>query len=187
MPTDSAKRDDLIRTAHDLFQRHGFGAVGIDRVIAEAGVAKATLYRHFPSKDDLVLAVLRRVDEESRGALVHSLRAAADDPRGQLLAVFDVLPDLIASGYDRGCLFHCAASEFPGGDHPVHAFAREHKRLVRRYFVELATAAKVGDPDRTGGWIFTLFEGVFARSGVEGNASSAEEAKRAAELILSAA
>lgn len=184
MPTESAKRDDLIRTAHGLFQRHGFGAVGIDRVIAEAGVAKATLYRHFPSKDDLVLAVLRRVDEASRSALVHSLRAAASDARGQLLAVFDVLPDLIASGYDRGCLFHCAAAEFPDVDDPVHAFAREHKRLVRRHFVELASVAEVSDPDGVGGLIFTLFEGVFARSGVEGDASSAAEARRAAALIL---
>src|SRR5262249_8415897 len=90
-PSASAARERILDTAYDLFSRRGIRAVGVDEIIETAGVAKATLYRHFPSKDDLVLAFLERRDDLwTHGWVEQGARSRADDPEGQLLAIFDI-------------------------------------------------------------------------------------------------
>ena len=85
----SSKRDLLINTALELFSREGFHATGIDRILSESGVAKMTLYNHFKSKDELILAALRRRDETFRNWFMRTVEASAETPRGRLLASFD--------------------------------------------------------------------------------------------------
>src|SRR6266540_7175687 len=89
--TAQPARERILDTAFRLFYAHGHRGVGVDTVIAESGVAKATLYKHFPRKDDLVVAYLDEVDQEWLGALREAARAAGDDPREQLVAAFDAL------------------------------------------------------------------------------------------------
>jgi len=92
-PTSDA-RERIIATAYDLFSRRGVRAVGIDEITDTAGVAKATLYRHFPSKDDLILAFLqRREDVWTHGWVEREARSRADDPEDQLLAIFDIFDE----------------------------------------------------------------------------------------------
>ena len=104
-----SRRDHLVETAAELFRRNGYHATGIDRILAESGCAKMTLYKHFRSKDELILAALRRRDEQFRNALMRAVERRAESPRGRLLAVFERLGELIAEPDFSGCMFVNAA------------------------------------------------------------------------------
>ena len=134
----STRRDHLVDTASRLFQRHGYHATGIDRILAEAGVAKMTLYNHFKSKDELILAALRRRDEQFRNAFMRNVERRAKDPRARLLACFDVLAEWFAESGFSGCSFINAAGEFAAPDDPIHAACGENKRLSLAYVRGLA-------------------------------------------------
>jgi AcrR family transcriptional regulator len=158
-PAESAKRADLVGTAAGLFCAHGIHAVGIDRIIEEAGVAKATLYKHFPCKDDLVVAALREASATSRSELLAAARAASPDPRERVLA----LPGVLLGSTRHGCVFALAAQEFPDRSHPVHKEAVAHKRALRALLGELALeAGDFGDADAAGAEILLVLEGIHA-------------------------
>jgi len=129
-------RERLVTAAIELFYRHGFGAVGVDRIIAEAGVTKTTFYKHFEGKDDLMVAAVQRRDEWESQAWGRAIRKiAGDDPRAQLLAMLDVM-DLWFNNPDfHGCMFTNAAAEFPNPHDPVHkaaaAYKKRSQQLVR--------------------------------------------------------
>ena len=136
-PAEASRRDVLISTAGDLFCQYGIHKVGIDWIIEEAGVAKATLYRHFPCKDDLVVAALQDVSVQGRVALHAALDAASHNPRGRFLA----LPDAISRAGRHGCVFVLAAQEFPARSHAVHKVSIVHKRAMRDVYAALAKEA----------------------------------------------
>src|SRR5436189_4177399 len=99
-------RERILRTAYELFRRHSTNTVGVDRIVAEAGVAKTTLYRHFRSKENLIVAVLARHDELwTRDWLGPEVARRADSPAGQLLAVFDAFADWFRQPSYPGCFF----------------------------------------------------------------------------------
>jgi AcrR family transcriptional regulator len=135
-------RERLVAAAIELFYRRGFNAVGVDQVIEQAGVTKTTFYKHFESKDDLVVAAIQRRDEwesQAWGRAVQKL--AGDDPRKQLLAMLDVM-DLWFNDPDfGGCMFINAAAEYPNPNDPVHQAAAAYKRKARHYRREQALAA----------------------------------------------
>src|SRR5438034_1406929 len=135
-------RERLVATAIDLFYRNGFGAVGIDQVIAAAGVTKTTFYKHFESKDDLMVAAVQRRDDWESQAWDRAVRKlAGDDPARQLLAMLDVM-DLWFNDPDfHGCIFMNTAAEFPNPHDPVHQAAAAHKRRSRDHRRDLASAA----------------------------------------------
>lgn len=135
-------RERLVAVAIELFYRHGFGAIGIDRVIAEAGVTKTTFYKHFESKDELMVAAVQRRDEWESQAWARAVRKiAGDDPVRQLLAMLDVM-DLWFNDPDfRGCMFLNTAAEFPDPRDPVHQAAAAYKRRGRDHWRDLAKAA----------------------------------------------
>src|SRR4051794_25429136 len=136
-------RERLVAAAVELFYRHGFGAIGVDRVIEAAGVTKTTFYKHFESKDDLMVAAVKRRDEWEAIAWDRAVRKLAgdDDPAGQLLAMLDVM-DLWFNDPDfHGCMFMNTAAEFPNPHDPVHQAAAEHRRKTRDHFRDLARAA----------------------------------------------
>ena len=135
-------RERLVAAAVELFYRHGFGAVGIDRVIAEAGVTKSTFYKHFDGKDDLMVAAVRRRDDWESQAWDRAVRElAGEDPAARLLAVIDVM-DLWFNDPDfHGCMFMNTAAEFPNPHDPVHQAAAEYRRRARDHRRDLARAA----------------------------------------------
>src|SRR3954454_9809159 len=135
-------RERLVAAAVDLFYRNGFGAVGVDRVIAAAGVTKTTFYKHFEGKDDLMVAAVRRRDEWETAALGRAVRElAGDDPRRQFLALMDVLDVWFNDPDFRGCMFLNTAAEFPNPHDPVHRAAADTLRRRRDQFRDLARAA----------------------------------------------
>ena len=135
-------RERLVAAAIELFYRQGFGAVGVDQVIAAAGVTKTTFYKHFEGKDDLMVAAVQRRDEWESQAWGRAVREiAGDDPVRQLLAMLDVL-DLWFNEPDfRGCMFLNTTMEFPNPHDPVHRAAAAYKRRSRDHWRDLATAA----------------------------------------------
>jgi AcrR family transcriptional regulator len=139
-PPPKTGRERLVAAAIELFYRHGFAAVGIDQVIARAGVTKTTFYKHFESKDELMVAAVERRDEWETAAWDRAVRRiAGDDAAGQLLALLDVMDVWFNDPEFRGCLFTNAAAEFPNPHDPVHEAAAavksralEHRRKLAR-------------------------------------------------------
>lgn len=137
-------------TAFRLFYARGPRGVGVDTIIDEAGVAKASFYKHFPRKDDLVLAYLDEVDRTWLGQLRACARAAGDHPAEQLVGMFDALHSAARREGYHGCAFiNSAAEASPGSE--VHARSVDHKRLVRAWVTDLARRAGAADPEDSHG------------------------------------
>ena len=181
----SNKREQLLNTALQLFYREGYHSTGIDRILAESGVAKMTLYKHFKSKDELILAVLQMQHEHISERMKRALISLP--PRTAILAAFDGLHQwLLESGYS-GCLFMHAAAEFQQREHPIHHQAAEHKRGLREYFHHALRALQVEQADDLAAQLQFLFEGALSMSHLYGPERQALQAKAAAEVLLRAA
>ena len=180
----SSKRDHLVETALDLFCRDGFHATGIDKILAASGVAKMTMYKHFKSKDELILAVLHRRDETFRNGFMRDIERLAKTPRQRLLAIFDVLEEWFGGRKFTGCTFINASAEFASPDDPIHTAAAEHKRLVLSYVVELTTAAGAKDPQALAQGLMLLMEGAVVMAYVAGQSDAAAQAKKTAKILL---
>lgn len=138
----SAARERLLRTASELFYAEGIRAVGVDRVIEAAGITRATFYRHFPSKDDLVVAYLRAVHD--------AVRAGAGDRPGEarLRRVVGSMSEMVCAPGFRGCSFINAAAEFADPQSPVHRAVADYRTWLTGVYV--ADLAGAGHPDPTG-------------------------------------
>jgi AcrR family transcriptional regulator len=178
-------RDRLLQTAEDLFYREGFHTVGLDRILAEVGVTKTTFYNHFPSKQALVLEVLRGRDEWWRKIFARRLRErAGDDPAAQLHAVFDVLDEFIARDEFNGCIFVNVSVEFPRAESPAHRAAAEHKELMGALLRDLALRAGAHDPIALAEELSLLMEGSYVTRQVSGNRGAATIGRRAARVLI---
>lgn len=191
-PAVTSRRDHLVQTALRLFYTHGFHATGIDRILAESGVAKMTLYKHFGSKDDLILAALALRDETFRDWLTGRMTEASDDPETQLLAMFDALETWFHGEAFKGlgfsgCAFINAAGEFPPHDHPAHQIAADHKAQVVTYLTEVCAKAGFADPAQLAEQLALLKEGAIATAQVRGMPEAAQTAKAMAKTLISAA
>ena len=141
----SEARTRLLNTATRLFYAEGLHAVGVDRVIAEAQVTRATLYRHFPSKHDLLVAYLTQVDEAIR-TRTDAARSSGADPDDIIRSVARSITDDIKSPGFRGCAFLNAAAEYPDPDHPVHQAVLKHREWFLTTMIELFSATGKIDP-----------------------------------------
>lgn len=179
------KKAHLVSVAQSLFNQHGYHAVGVDQIIAEAGVAKTTLYRHFPSKEDLIVAVLRKIDEQGRDAMREMVEN--QDRQSPLLATFDFFEQWFASPEFFGCPFLGAAKEYCDPASPIRQEAAVHKRLVLAYLEDLARREGYRDPRRVADDINLLHEGATAVAQITGDPRAARRAKEAAKRLLAAA
>jgi AcrR family transcriptional regulator len=183
----SAARDRVLATASRLFHHEGVRAVGVDRIAAEAGVGKMTLYRHFTTKDDLVVAVLEGRDGPARDALAAAMEHAGDDPRARLLAPFAMLEPWFASRGFRGCPFMNASLELHDPGHPARAVARRHKAATRDAFAGAARAAGIAGAEALADQLAILFDGAIAQAQTRDPATVARAARAAAAALVDAA
>jgi AcrR family transcriptional regulator len=178
-------RERLIDNAIDLFYTHGFHAVGLDQIIAETGVTKTTFYKHFESKEDLILAAIERRDQWENEAWNRAVRVfAGDDPRKQLLAVFDVMDTWFNDPSFGGCIFINAAAEFADPREPAHQAAAAHKRRNREGWCELARQAGASDPQTFADRFTALVEGTLIMRHVHGRDDAARLTRPMAESLL---
>ncbi len=180
-----SKRDELVRQALEIFYRDGFRATGMDVLAAQTGISKTTMFKHFRTKEDLILAVLRLRDEEYRNWLFRRMEQAGA-PRAQLLAMFDALAELFAQPEFRSCLFIKAASEYPDPSHPIHAQAAEHRRLLFLRLQEIAAAAGAQVPADLARELLLLKAGAMVSAHLH-ETDPAGNAKAAAKTLLETA
>lgn len=180
----SPKRDHLMATAWRLFYRDGFRVVGIDTILAEAGVAKMTLYNHFASKEDLIIAILEKRDRELREAVAVAVEAAGRSPTRRLLAVFDWLGAWFATEDFKGCVFIRALSEYPDPDHPIHQTAWRHKVAMQEIFTRLSREAGAKDPAQLAETLSHLSDGAIVAAHATRSIAPAASARAAAALLL---
>ncbi len=182
----SAKRDALLDTAEGLFTRQGYRAVGIDTVLAQAGVAKMTLYKYFKSKEELIAAVLEHRGNAIAAALAERIAAAPGGPRERLLAVFDWLEDAVRSPEFHGCLFIKAASEYPAEADLPRKAALVFKEGCLRLLEGLCREVGADDPEGLARQLQLLLEGTLVMAFLQRNPQAASDARRAAETLLAA-
>jgi AcrR family transcriptional regulator len=177
-------RDRILDTAYDLFSRHGIRAVGVDRIVAESGVAKMSLYRHFPSKDHLVLTFLQEREQRWTNDW---LRAEAQDraatPAGRMLAIFDVFGEWFAIDDFEGCTFINVLLEFDDRASPVRQATVEYLRNIRAYLFQLASEAGASDPDALAHQWHILMKGSIVAA-AEGDRLAALRARQVGQLLL---
>jgi len=180
----SEARQRILETADRLFYQDGLRAVGIDRIIAEAEVAKMSLYKHFPSKDDLILDFLRRREQLwTLGWLEAESQRRGETPRDQLLAIFDVFSEWFNKPDFEGCSFLTTMVEINDRDHPVHQAAVVHLANIRSYIERLAAEAGIRDTDSFARKWHILMKGSIMAAH-EGDAAAANRARELGELLL---
>jgi AcrR family transcriptional regulator len=181
------KREHLLAVAQRMFCEVGFHAVSVDSIVQDAGVARMTLYKNFGSKEDLIVATLKREDKMFRQWLVSSVEARSSRREDRILGLFRALHDRFASEGYYGCAFIRASIEYPRPDHPVHRAAREHKEMIRSYLRGLAAEVEGADPVTLSEQLYLLVEGAITASQLHGEPWPAEYARQAAEKLLAAA
>jgi AcrR family transcriptional regulator len=177
-------RDRILETAYDLFSHHGIRAVGVDRIVAESGVAKMSLYRHFPSKDHLVLTFLQEREQRwTKDWLRTEAERRATLPGGRMLAIFDVFGEWFAIDDFEGCTFINVLLEFDDRSNPVRQASVEYLRNIRGFLSELAREAGAKDPEALAHQWHILMKGSIVAAG-EGDLLAARRAREVGELLL---
>jgi len=181
-PRDARER--ILETAYELFSRNGIRAVGVDRVIAESGVAKMTLYRHFGSKDELVLEFLRRREQRwTQEWLQAEVERRTDDPAERLLAIFDVFDAWFRTEDFEGCAFINVLLEVADRTSSVRRATIVHLATIRSFLQGLASDAGVADPEDFARSWHILMKGSIVAAG-EGDHEAARRAQAIGKLLL---
>ncbi len=177
-------RERVSRAAYELFSREGVRAVGVDAVISRAGTAKMTLYRNFPSKDDLILDFLRRREQLwTQDWLEAESQRRGQTPRGQLLAIFDVFSEWFSQPDFEGCAFLTTMIEVGDREHPVHRAAVGHLANIRGYIERLAAECGIVDVDSFARKWHILMKGAIMAAH-EGDTRAAARSRELGELLL---
>lgn len=183
MATDTRQR--LIEAAKQRFYRDGFRNVGVDAILDDVGISKTAFYKHFQSKDDLMVGVLDDVD----GFLQQHFRRMVREKGGpsavgQLRAIMSVVDELMGSQEFHGCIFVSAAMEFPLPHDPAHMAAAKHKKELELYFYELAERAGAARPADLSAELCMVIEGAYVTRALTQEPGTIRVALRLAEVIL---
>jgi AcrR family transcriptional regulator len=178
-------RERLLKAADELFYAEGINSVGIDRVLERAGVARASLYSTFGSKDQLIRAYLGRRMEQSQARLRAAV-AAHDDPRERLLSVFGGQAAAFARPGYQGCAFNRASAEAQPGS-AAYEVPRAYRAWLHGFLAGLAAAAGAPEPDLLAGQLHLLYDGAMLAASLDGNTAAAAASLAAAEALLDSA
>jgi AcrR family transcriptional regulator len=181
----SEARQRILETADRLFYEEGVRAVGIDRIIAEAEVAKMSLYNHFPSKDDLILAALKYREVGVLEFFRSAMARHAKKVKSRLMAFFAALKDFFQSPGFRGCPFQNAAVELADSTHAGTEFVRGHKQRFSEFLRELVAESVGKGAAKVAPAVFVLVEGAIVTAVIQGNADAADVARDAALKLVS--
>lgn len=180
-------RERILSTASNLFYKRGVRAVGVDLVIEEAGVAKTSLYRYFPTKDDLIVAFLEREDVDFWSVWDDVGKRHANDPVGELDAHMRWIGERLSRSNYRGCPQINVAAEFAEHDHPARQVARAHMQALRARLAALAHRLNVARPDELAAQLAVLVNGAFVSSELLAPDEATEVLLRSARALVAAA
>ena len=179
-------RDKILTTATDLFYKQGIRAVGVDLVVEKAGVAKTSLYRHFRTKDDLVVAFLQRMDHDFWHTWDTVSAQHADDARAELNAQLAWIGERAGQPDYRGCPQLNIAAEYPAVEHPARQLATAHKRELRRRLKVIAERLHCAAPDALAGQLAVLINGAFVSTPLYEPGEATMLLQRAADAVIAA-
>ena len=179
-------RAKILDTACALFYQRGARAVGVDLVVAEAGVAKTSLYRHFGTKDDLIAAFLAREDEDFWSNWDRIAERHADDAAAELDVHLGWIGERLGRDNYRGCPQINVAAEFPEPDHPARRTAAAHKREMRRRLKTIAERLGTTRPDELAGQLSLLINGAFVSASVLERGEAIPLLRRTARALIEA-
>lgn len=181
----SKKKEKLLESALFLFSRNGFHANGIDAILLKARVAKSTLYKHFPSKEALIIATLERQDERFRNWLVRSVEEAKVSAEEKLYLLFDLYKVWEQTHNFNGSIFNKASMEYAELDSPIHAVAAMHKKEMLRYVKQLVVdVVGSADADSLSTQIMLLLDGATAAGQIFKSSAAFDEAKVATQKLI---
>jgi AcrR family transcriptional regulator len=184
LPDPASARERILNAAYDLFSRHGLQAVGINAVVEHSGVAKRTLYRHFASKDDLIVAFLGLREERwTKDWLQKAVEERASDPEDRLLAIFDVFHEWFQDDELEGCSFVNVLLEVENRASPVRQATVQHLATIRTYLEGLATEAGIERPDDFARRWHILMKGSIIAA-QEGDREAAHRAQEIGRVVL---
>lgn len=176
-------RDRIFETARELFYQHGIRAVGVDAIAHEADATKMTLYRNFPSKDELVAEVLREQERDYWLWWDQVTSCCCDDPRGQLEAIFDAFETKACNADVHGCPLSNAAIELHEVDHPAQKVSVAYKQQLHARLVDLCKRAGAPDEDLADG-LMLLMEGSYTARVTLGAAGPVRAVARAGRMLI---
>ncbi|HEY1970153.1 MAG TPA: helix-turn-helix domain-containing protein [Pseudonocardia sp.] len=182
MPSSTTQQpnpaDRLLDAASALFDREGIRAVGIERLIADAGVARASLYQHFGSKDALVVGYLERADRQDRAGYALAVRGLELDPVARIDAIFTLAQKSARRRRYRGCLYVNALTEFPDRGHPVRQVVLAHREWLKTELTQALAQAGRPDPAALAGHIQLIYDGALVGSKASQSTEPIEQAAR---------
>ncbi|MFS8198403.1 TetR/AcrR family transcriptional regulator [Streptomyces sp. CWNU-52B] len=181
--TASPARARLLETASGIFYADGIRHVGVDRIIAEAQVTRATFYRHFPSKEDLVLAHVEQRDQEIRAMVTEAFRASTDPEALLVMMMAGIGEEICGPGF-RGCPFINAAAEYPDPGHPVRQAVGAHRSWFRQTVLNLVTAAGCSDAEHTTAVLVLLRDGAMAGGDLDDPTAVREHLMRTVRTVV---
>lgn len=179
-------RDKILATATNLFESRGIQASGVDTIIAEAGIAKATLYNHFPSKNLLITAYLREKSDRFYAWLNSSLASKKANSLDILISLCELVEQWIMTPEFHGLPFHIASVEFPDPDHPINQYSAVLAVELQGYLSKIAATAGAKDPEALGQQLTILFEGAALVERLSPGSGAARRAKNAAITLIKA-
>ncbi|MFI5393023.1 MAG: TetR/AcrR family transcriptional regulator [Myxococcota bacterium] len=180
-------RERLIDSATRRFYRDGFRDVGIDQVMDDVGISKTAFYKHFRSKDELMLAVLEKQNRWLQGTfreLVEQRAGSGASAADQLRALMEVVKQIIEDDEFQGCIFVNVAMEFPLLHQPAHRAAAEHKRAIEAFVEDLASRSGAADPRALAQDLCLVMEGAYVTRQVTGDATTIAVARRVAAAVI---
>jgi AcrR family transcriptional regulator len=181
----SAARQRILQVAEKLFYLEGFHAVGLDRILREVGISKQAFYKHFSTKEDLVVEVIRWHDRWWRDhCRAYLQKEAGDDPRRQLYALLKLFVDVLGDSDFRGCYFVNAITQFPNPMDPIYQAALAAKDAIDVMVRDLALCAGASDPIRMSNELSLIFEGAFAMRALRKSELVKPTLRRLAEDLL---
>jgi AcrR family transcriptional regulator len=180
-------RDRILGTASRLFYERGVRAVGVDLVVLEAAVAKTSLYRYFPTKDDLIVAFLEREDLEFWAHWDSVAQQCRDDPAAELDAHMRWIGERLARSNYRGCPQINVAAEFAEQDHPARQVAQRHMQALRGRLLDIAKRLNAERPKQLAAQLAVLVNGAFVSSGLLGPDEATSVLRGAVKALLAAA
>lgn len=177
-------QEHILQTASQLFYSQGIKATGVDAIVKAAGTTKMSLYKYFPSKDDLVRAHLCRSRDVLLDQIRNGIQRRADNPKQQLLAIFEVFEDLLDTPDFRGCPFINAAAEFAAENNPVQQLAAEFYAQFHSLLADLAKQAGILSPGKLASQLVILIAGTIVNAQIQGHAEAMHHAHTAAQILI---
>lgn len=178
------RKQHLLDTAYRLFNRYGYHATGIDRILAESGVSKATLYKHFRSKEALIIAVLEQRHRQMLASMRSALEAAQGREDSAVLAIFDMLEQWFNTREFFGCNFIHASAEYAQQNAAIQALVEQHKNQVQQLILEYLPPGGKKAREKLAGEIALLMDGAIVQAQTRGDKKAAALAKTIASNLL---